>query len=43
MAKPLAAEVIIADFHHELRFERLPLARAFVRPAARSPLDYKAG
>jgi ferritin-like metal-binding protein YciE len=34
MAKALAAEMIVADFDHELRPQRLPFARTFGRPAA---------
>src|SRR5262249_52503415 len=35
VAEAIAGKVVVADFHHELRLERLPLGRALGRPAAR--------
>jgi hypothetical protein len=36
MAKAIAADVIVLNLDDELRFQRLPLRRAFRAPAARS-------
>src|ERR1041384_7289743 len=35
MTKPSAADVVVADFYHELRLQRLPFGRALGAPAAR--------
>ena len=35
VAKAVAAEMVVADLHHELRLQRLPLRRTLGRPAAR--------
>src|SRR5438094_5806148 len=37
VAEPAAREMIVADLHHQLRRERLPLARALRAPPTRTP------